>query len=45
MNSNTNLKNVNFLNSKKVKESKNSGTSGLKLPFVINQSLFHDAII
>ena len=32
MNSNTNLKNVNFLNSKKVKD----GTSGLKLPFVLN---------
>jgi hypothetical protein len=36
--SNTNLKNVNFLNSKKGKETRVSGTSGLKLPLGFNTS-------
>ena len=34
--SNTNLKKVNFINPKKVKDSRVSGTSGLKLPFVFS---------
>ena len=42
MNSNTNLKNVNFLNSKKVRDTKISGTSGLNLPFVYPNLLKND---